>query len=130
MLDGGSVSTLVCLSVSLSVSRSTKKVMNWFGWNYTGGAPWLLNVGGNVESGSGTWISINMSSYKRLSTSLGSKTLNNTSSLGLGGNQNLRPSCRRPHARTFHTPVGTLRLDAPALVWVRSPYDGNKLGSI
>ena len=63
-----------------------------------------------------------------LSTSLGSKTLNNTSSLGLGGNQNLRPSCRRPPARTFHTPVGTLRLDAPALVWVRSPNDGNKLG--
>ena len=54
--------------------------------------------------------------YKRLSTSLGSKTLNNTSSLGLGGNQNLRPSCRRPPTRTFHTPVGTLRLDAPALV--------------
>ena len=63
--------------------------------------------------------------YKRLSTSLGSKTLNNTSSLGLGGNQNLRPSCRRPPTRTFHTPVGTLRLDAPALVWVRSPNDGN-----
>ena len=38
--------------------------------------------------------------------------------LGSGGNQNLRPSCR-----TFHTPVGTLRLDAPALVWVRSKYD-------
>ena len=36
--------------------------------------------------------------------------------LGSGGNQNLRPSCRRPPARTFHTPVGTLRLDAPALV--------------
>ena len=26
------------------------------------------------------------------------------------------------------TPVGTLWLDAPALVWVRSPNDGNKLG--
>ena len=36
--------------------------------------------------------------------------------LGSEGNQNLRPSCRRPPARTFHTPVGTLRLDAPALV--------------
>ena len=36
--------------------------------------------------------------------------------LGSGGNQNLRPSCRRPPTRTFHTPVGTLRLDAPALV--------------
>ena len=48
--------------------------------------------------------------------------------LGSGGNQNLRPSCRRPPTRTFHTPVGTLRLDAPALVWVRSPNDGNKLG--
>ena len=48
--------------------------------------------------------------------------------LGSGGNQNLRPSCRRPPTRTFHTPVGILRLDAPALVWVRSPNDGNKLG--
>ena len=55
-----------------------------------------------------------------LSTSLGSKTLNNTSSLGLEGTKILRPSCRRPPARTFHTPVGTLGLDAPALVWVRS----------
>ena len=45
-----------------------------------------------------------------------------------GGNQNLRPSCRRPTAKTFHTLVGTLRLDAPALVRVRSPNDGNKLG--
>ena len=35
--------------------------------------------------------------------------------LGSGGNQNLRFSCRRPPTRTFHTPVGTLRLDAPAL---------------
>ena len=33
-----------------------------------------------------------------------------------GGNQNLRPSCRWPPTRTFHTPVGTLRLDAPVLV--------------
>ena len=33
-----------------------------------------------------------------------------------GGNQNLRPSCRRPPARTFHIPVGTLRFDVPALV--------------
>ena len=48
--------------------------------------------------------------------------------LGSGGNQNLRPSCRRPPTRTFHTPVGILRLDAPALVWVRSPNDGNTLG--
>ena len=38
--------------------------------------------------------------------------------LGSGGNQNLRPSCRRPPARTFHIPVGTVRLDAPALVRV------------
>ena len=37
--------------------------------------------------------------------------------------------CRRPPARTFHTPVGTLRLDAPAFFRVRSPNDGNKLGS-
>ena len=37
-------------------------------------------------------------------------------SIGSGGNQNLRPSCSRPPARTFHTPVGTLRLDAPVLV--------------
>ena len=73
------------------------------------------------------WLKNYIMAYKRLSTSLGSKTLNNTSFLGLGGNQNLRPSCRRPPARTFHTPVGTLRLDAPALVWVRSPNDGNKL---
>ena len=49
--------------------------------------------------------------------------------LGSGGNHNLRPVCRRPLARIFHTPVGTLRLDAPALFWVRSPNDGNKLGS-
>ena len=49
--------------------------------------------------------------------------------LGSGGNQNLRPSCRRPPTRTFHPPVGTLRCDAPALVRVRSPNDGNKLGS-
>ena len=48
--------------------------------------------------------------------------------LGSGGNQNLRPSCRRPPTRTFHPPVGTLRLDAPALVRVHSPNDGNKLG--
>ena len=49
--------------------------------------------------------------------------------LGSGGNQNLRPSCRRPPTRTFHPPpVGTLRLDAPALVRVCSPNDGNKLG--
>ena len=65
-----------------------------------------------------------------LSTSLGSKTVNNTSSLGLGGTKTylVRPSCRRPPTRTFHTPVGTLRRDAPALVRVRSPNDGNKLG--
>ena len=37
-------------------------------------------------------------------------------------------SCRRPPTRTFHPPVGTLRRDAPALVRVRSPNDGNKLG--
>ena len=51
--------------------------------------------------------------------------------LGSGGNHNLRPGCRRPPARTFHTPVhvGTLRLDAPALFQVRSPIDGNKLES-
>ena len=73
------------------------------------------------------WLKNSIMAYK-LSTSLGSKTLNNTSSLGSGGNQNLRPSCRRPPIRTFHTPVDTLRLDAPALVWVRSPNDGNKLG--
>ena len=50
--------------------------------------------------------------------------------LGSGGNQNLRPSCRRPPTRTFHPPppVGTLRRDAPVLVRVRSPNDGNKLG--
>ena len=48
--------------------------------------------------------------------------------LGSGGNQNLRPSCRRPPTRTFHPPVGTLRRDTPALVRVRSPNDGNKLG--
>ena len=74
------------------------------------------------------WLKNSIMTYKRLSTSLGSKTLNNTSSLGLGGNQNLRPSCRRPPARTFHIPVGTLRLDVPALVWVHSPNDGNILG--
>ena len=44
--------------------------------------------------------------------------------LGSGG----EPQFKTPPARTFHTPVGTLRLDAPALVWVRSPNDGNKLG--
>ena len=65
--------------------------------------------------------------YKRLSTSLGSKMLN---SLGSGGNQNLRPSCRRPPTRTFHPPVGTLRLDAPALVRVCSPDDGSPNGLI
>ena len=75
------------------------------------------------------WLKNYIMAYKRLSTSLGSKTLN-TSSLGLGGNHHLRPSCRRPPARTFHTPVGTLRLDAPALVWVRSPNDGNKLDQV
>ena len=49
--------------------------------------------------------------------------------LGSGGNQNIRPSCRRPPTRTFPPPpVGTLRLDAPALVRVCSPNDGNKLG--
>ena len=32
-----------------------------------------------------------------------------------GGNHNLRPGCRRPPPRTFHTPVGTLRLDASVL---------------
>ena len=49
---------------------------------------------------------------------------------GGGGNQNLRPSCRRPPTRTFHPPppVGTLRLDAPALVRVCSHNDGDKLG--
>ena len=73
------------------------------------------------------WLKNSIMAYKRLSTSLGSKTLNNTS-LGLGGNQNLRPSCRRPPARTFHIPVGTLRFDVPELVWVHSPNDGNKLG--
>ena len=73
------------------------------------------------------WLKNSILAYKRLSTSLGSKTLNNTSSLGLGGgDQNLRPSCRRPPTRTFHTPVGTLGLDAPALVGVRCPNDGNK----
>ena len=36
--------------------------------------------------------------------------------LGSGGSHNLKPGCWRPPARTFHTPVGTLRLDAPALV--------------
>ena len=80
---------------------------------------WLL--GWTAKDGSpsptlGTIIKKSYDGSSVLSTSLGSKTLNNTSSLGLGGNQNLRPSCRRPPARTFHTPVGTLRLDAPALV--------------
>ena len=52
----------------------------------------------------------------------GSKTLNNTS-LSLGGNQNLRPSCRRPPARTFHTPIGhvffmlEILKSAPSLKW-------------
>ena len=55
------------------------------------------------------WLKNYIMAYKRLSTSLGSKTLNNTS-FGLGRNQNLRPSCRRPPTRTFHTPVGTLSL--------------------
>ena len=32
--------------------------------------------------------------------------------LGSGGNHNLRTGCRWPPATTFHTPVGTLRLDA------------------
>ena len=61
---------------------------------------------------------------KMLSTSLGSKTLNNTSSLGPGGNQNLRPHFTPPPP----PPVGTLRLDAPAMVRVCSLNDGNKLG--
>ena len=52
----------------------------------------------------GTIIKKSYDGSSVLSTSLGSKTLNNTSSLGL------RPSCMRPPARTFHTPVGTLRL--------------------
>ena len=67
-----------------------------------------------------------------LSTSLGSKNSEQHLLLGSGGNQNLRPSCRRPPTRTFHPPppppVGTLKRDAPALVRVRSPNDGNKLG--
>ena len=61
------------------------------------------------------WLKNYIMAFKRLSTSLGSKTLN--TSLGLGGNHNLRPGCRRLPARTFHTPAGTLRLDAPALFW-------------
>ena len=43
-----------------------------------------------------------------LSTSLGSKTLN-TSSLGLGRNQNQRPGCRRHLAGIFHTPARCLQ---------------------
>ena len=43
--------------------------------------------------------------------------------LGSGGNHNLRPGCRRPPARTFHTPVGTLRLDAPAVPMMAINWD-------
>ena len=39
--------------------------------------------------------------------------------LRVWGNHNLRPGCRRLPARTFHTPVGTLRL----VVRVCSPND-------
>ena len=50
--------------------------------------------------------------------------------LGSGANQNLRPSCRRPPTRTFHPPPPRRysQLDAPALVRVCSPNDGNKSG--
>ena len=84
-----------------------KLILKW-GWTGKDGPP---------SPTLGTIIKKSYDGSSVLNTSLGSKTLNNTSSLGLGGgNQNLRPSCRRPPARTFHTPVGTLRLDAPALV--------------
>ena len=64
--------------------------------------------------------------YKRLSTSFRFKNVEQHLLLGSGGNQNLRPSGRRPPTRTFHPPpVGTLRRDAPALVRVCSPNDGN-----
>ena len=49
---------------------------------------------------------------------------------GGGGDHNLRPSCSRPPARTFHTPIGTLRLDAPALVRVRSPNDWDEVNQV
>ena len=104
------------LGTFLGLSRGTKD-----SWLHVA-VPWM------------PWLKNYIMAYKRPSTSLGSKTLNNTSSLGYGGNQNLRPSCRRPPTRTFHPPpppppVGTLRLDAPDLVRVCSPNDGNKLGS-
>ena len=57
--------------------------------------------------------------YRRLSTSLGSKTFN-TSSLGFG-NHNLIPGCRRRLLGHFTPPLGTLRLDAPALFRVAVP---------
>ena len=62
-----------------------------------------------------------------LSTRLGSKYLN--TSLGLGGNHNLRPDYERRLLGHSTPPLGALRLDAPALFRVRSPNDGNKLGS-
>ena len=46
-----------------------------------------------------------------------------------GGGHNLRPGCRRRLLGHFTPPLGTLRLDAPALFRVRSPNDGNTLGS-
>ena len=75
----------------------------------------------------GTIIKKSYDGSSFLSTSLGSKTLNNTS-LGLGGTKISDPVVGGRLLGTFHTPVGTLRLDAPALVGVRSPNDGNKLG--
>ena len=50
-------------------------------------------------------------------------------SLGRGGDHNLRRGCRRRLLGHFTPPLGTIRLDAPALFRVRSPNDGNKLGS-
>ena len=74
------------------------------------------------------WLKKYIMAYKRLSTSFRFKNVEQHLLLGSGGNQNLRPCCRQPPARTFHIPVGTLRLDVPALVWVRSPNDGNTSG--
>ena len=50
-----------------------------------------------------------------------------TSSLGLGEPQ-FKTRLYTAPARTFYTPLGTIRLDAPALFRVRNPNDGNTLG--
>ena len=51
------------------------------------------------------WLQNYIMVYRRLPNRLSSKTLNTFLGLGGGGNHNLRPSCRRHLARTFHTPA-------------------------